>query len=154
MEKIIGEDENDERTKKVKERFDHYLAQQVDEGDADKTSAKDPRQEEPEQDVPEAPRVDHEEHQEEPLHCDIGSPMKTDIIDEDMGEDLEFLDDGPTGLSERRIQSPVRPPATKRKKNIHVGAGNQEEYRGRDERGRGRHARRLAPGEARGYEDR
>ena len=26
MEKIIGEDENDERTKKVKEKFDHDLA--------------------------------------------------------------------------------------------------------------------------------
>ena len=29
MEKIIGEDVNDDRTKKMKERFDHYLAQQV-----------------------------------------------------------------------------------------------------------------------------
>ena len=48
------------------------------------------------------------------------APMKTDIIDEDMGEELEFLDDGPNALSERRFQSPVRPPATKRKKNIHV----------------------------------
>jgi hypothetical protein len=46
--------------------------------------------------------------------------MKTDIIDEDMGEDVEFLDDGPNALSECRFQSPVRPPATKRKKNIHV----------------------------------
>ena len=36
MQKIIGEDETDERTKKVKERFDHYLAQQVDEGDMNK----------------------------------------------------------------------------------------------------------------------
>ena len=46
--------------------------------------------------------------------------MKTDIIDENMGEDVEFLDDGPNVLSERRFQSPTRPPATKRKKNIHV----------------------------------
>ena len=36
MEKIIGEDEADERTKKMKERFDHYLAQQVDDGDMNK----------------------------------------------------------------------------------------------------------------------
>ena len=46
--------------------------------------------------------------------------MKTDMIDENMGEELEFLDVGPNALSERRLQSLVRPPATKRKKNIHV----------------------------------
>ena len=54
------------------------------------------------------------------MHYDIGRPMKTDIIDGDMGEELEFLDDGPNAFSERRFQSPVRHPATKRKKNIHV----------------------------------
>ena len=36
MGKIIDEDETDERTKKLKERFDHDLAQQVDEGDVNK----------------------------------------------------------------------------------------------------------------------
>ena len=46
--------------------------------------------------------------------------MKTDVIDENMGEDVEFLDDGPNVLSERQCQSPTRPPATKHKKNIHV----------------------------------
>ena len=33
---------------------------------------------------------------------------------------MEVLDDGPNASSEQRFQSPVRPPATKRKKNIHV----------------------------------
>ena len=46
--------------------------------------------------------------------------MKTDIIGENMGKDVEFLDGGPNILSERQFQSPTRLPATKRKKNIHV----------------------------------
>ena len=33
---------------------------------------------------------------------------------------MEFLDDGPNVLSDCRFQSPTRPLATKRKKNIHV----------------------------------
>ena len=64
MEKIIGDDENDERTKKVKERFDHYLAQQVDEGDVNKKSANDPRHDMPDEAKTEIPRVDDEEHRE------------------------------------------------------------------------------------------
>ena len=43
MEKIIGEDETDERAKKTKERFDHYAAQQVAEGDENRVSAEDLR---------------------------------------------------------------------------------------------------------------
>ena len=35
-----------------------------------------------------------------------------------MGEEANELDDGPNITSERRFQSPVRAPATKRKKNI------------------------------------
>ena len=66
------------------------------------------------------PRVDSEERREEPLHYDIGSPMKTDIIDENIGEDVAFLDDDPNVLRGRQFQSPTRPPATMRKKNIHV----------------------------------
>ena len=49
MEKIIGEDGTDERTKKVKERFDHCLAQQVDEDDVSKRSANYPRHDMPEE---------------------------------------------------------------------------------------------------------
>ena len=44
MEKLIGEDETDDRAEKMKERFDHYLAQQVAEGDDRVGSAQDPRQ--------------------------------------------------------------------------------------------------------------
>ena len=61
MEKIIGEDETDERTKKVKERFDHYLAQQVDEGVVDKRSAIDPRHHMSEEMNTDIPRVDNEQ---------------------------------------------------------------------------------------------
>ena len=43
MEMIISEDETDERTKKMKERFDQYSAQQFDDGDLNKESAGDPR---------------------------------------------------------------------------------------------------------------
>ena len=119
MEKIIGEDENDERTKKVKERLDNDLAQQVDEGDVNKKSAIDPRHDMPDEVKAEQPRVDKEQQREEPLHYNIGSPMKTDNIDEDMGRSWNSSTTAPI-LSVRRFQSPVRPPATKRKKNIHV----------------------------------
>ena len=40
MEKIIGEDQTDERTKKMKDRFDHYVAQQVAEGDQKQSERK------------------------------------------------------------------------------------------------------------------
>ena len=54
------------------------------------------------------------------MHYDIGSPMKTDVREKNIGEDVGFLDDGPNVFIEWRFQSPTRPPATKRKKNIHV----------------------------------
>ena len=37
-----------------------------------------------------------------------------------MAQDADELDGGPNISSERRLKSPVRTPATKRKKNIHV----------------------------------
>ena len=85
MEKIIGEDETDERTKKVKERFDHYLAQKVAEGHVNQRSANYPRHDMPEDIPPDVPRDDSEDRRAEPLHYDIGSPMKTDVLDENMG---------------------------------------------------------------------
>ena len=103
MANIIGEDETDERTKKGKERFDQHVAQQVDEGDVSKRSAIDPRHDMPEEIRIDIPRVDRQERREEPLHYDMGSPMKTDIIDENMGEVVEFLDNGPNVVSERRF---------------------------------------------------
>ena len=120
MEKIIGEDETDERTKKMKDRFDHYVSQQMAEGDDNRVSAEDPR--------PDAPEVvpQHEPRDGEGGRCNvpeefhIGSPMKENGIDEDMVADDNELDDGLVTVSERRVKSPTRAPATKRKKTIHA----------------------------------
>ena len=62
METIICDDENVDRTKKMKERFDHYLAQQVAEGDEKKESAEDPRQQDVE---PISQEVPHEKDDEQ-----------------------------------------------------------------------------------------
>ena len=56
-EKNIGEDETDDRTKQVKDRFGLYLAQQADEGDVNKWSAIDPRHAMPEEIGPNILRV-------------------------------------------------------------------------------------------------
>ena len=85
MEKIIGEDETDERTKKMKDRFDHYVAQQVAEGDEDRVSAEDPRPDAPEVYPPHEPCDDGEGHRKEPEEFHLGSPMKENGIEEDMG---------------------------------------------------------------------
>jgi hypothetical protein len=118
MEKIIGEDVTDDRTKKMKERFDHYLAQQVAEGDERVESAQDPREDAPEQ-VPPEHRDLGEDHRGDPMEFNIGSPLKEEGGDDLMDQDADELDDGPNHLSERRLKSPVRAPPTKRKKNIH-----------------------------------
>ena len=120
MEKIIGEDETDERTKKTKARFHHYVAQQVAEGDGNRVSAEDPRPDAPEVAHPPEPRDEGGDRRKEPEEFHIGSPMKENGIDEDMGEDDNELDDGPVTASERRVKSPTRAPATKRKKTIHA----------------------------------
>ena len=39
MEKMIGEDKTDKRTKKMKDRFDKYVAQQVADGEENRVSA-------------------------------------------------------------------------------------------------------------------
>ena len=85
MEKIIGEDETDERTKKMKERFDHYAAQQVAEGGENRLSAEDPRPDAPEYVPPPEPLDDGDGRRKEPVEFNIGSPMKENGIDEDMG---------------------------------------------------------------------
>ena len=74
MEKIIGEDDTDERTKKMKDRFDHYLAQPVDDGDVSKGSAGDPRQDALEAVPPEELRDDDGGRRADPERYDIGSP--------------------------------------------------------------------------------
>ena len=40
--------------------------------------------------------------------------MKDESVDENIGKDADVLDDAANALSERRAQSPVRAPATKR----------------------------------------
>ena len=49
----------------------------------------------PEEINPDMTRADSEERRAEPLHYDFGSPMKTDVLDDHMEEDVEFLYDGP-----------------------------------------------------------
>ena len=85
MEKIIGEDETDDRTKKMKDRFDHDVAQQVAEVDENRVSAEDPQPDAPEVVPPHEPRDDGEGRRKEPKEFHIGSPMKENGIDEDMG---------------------------------------------------------------------
>ena len=46
--------------------------------------------------------------------------MKDDGFDDNMGEDANELDDGPNMFSKRRVKSPTRALATKRKKAIHA----------------------------------
>ena len=118
MEKIIGEDENDDRARKMKERFDHYLAQQVAEGDVRVESAQDPREDAPEP-VPPVQRDLDEDRRGDPMEYNIGSPPKGDGDDDLMDQDADELDDGPNHVSERRMTSPARAPPIKRKKNIH-----------------------------------
>ena len=112
MEKAIAEDVDDDRTRKAKESLDHYLAQQVEEGDVRQEREVDPRQDEPE------PAVQEEERVNEPERFDIGSPVKNKEQDKDMQEEVE-LDEGPSNVSERRIRTPVRPVATKRRRGVH-----------------------------------
>ena len=120
LEKMIGEDETDDRTKKMKERFDHYFVQQLAEGDDRVRCAQDPRQGAPEQ-IPQAePRDIDGGRRDEPEEFNIGSPAKDEGYDDLMDQDADELDDGPDISSDRRMKLPVRAPATKRKKNIRI----------------------------------
>ena len=47
----------------------------------------------------------------------IGTPAKND--DDDMGMEEDELEEGPNTVSERRIKSPERKPAVKRKVGVH-----------------------------------
>jgi hypothetical protein len=118
MEKMIGEDETDDRTRKMKERIDHDLAQQEAEGDDRVESAQDPRQDAQEQ----APHAEHRDlgggRRDDSEEFNIGSPGKYERADDLMDQDADELDDGPNISSERRMKSLVRAPATKGKKQI------------------------------------
>ena len=69
----------------MKERFDHYAAQQMAEGDEDRVSAEDPRPDAPEDVPPHEPRDDGDGRRLEPEEFNIGRPVKENGIDEDMG---------------------------------------------------------------------
>ena len=121
MEKVIAEDDTDERAKRSRERLDHYLAQRVEEGDDKRESAEDPRPGIDPQTPQDERRVDvREEKRDGPDEHYIGSPIKNDDFDEDMGDKEEELDDGPNSTSERRVKSPVRAPAVKRRREVHI----------------------------------
>ena len=114
IEEEIGADEADDRAKKVKERFYHYAAQEVEEGDV---HGKDPRQEvEPKEDA--APELAEEEAMDTGADkYDIGTPGKMSAEDEGLGSD-DFAD-GSNTTSDRRLHTPVRLVAVKRRGNIH-----------------------------------
>ena len=57
---------------------------------------------------------------DDPEKYNIGSPTRDDGGDDLMDQDADVLDDGPNNTSERRMKSPVRAQAVKRKKNIHI----------------------------------
>ena len=82
MEAAIEQDENNDRTKKAKERLEHYLAQRVEEGDDRVERADDPREKNevsPEQvqapATPEGERVE-DDNMNRPEEFNIGSPMQ------------------------------------------------------------------------------
>ena len=79
----IAGDENDDRTKKAKERLEHYLAQRVEEGDHGIERAEDPREDDvsmsPNKDedkVAPNPEEDKTEVVKGPERFEIGSPSK------------------------------------------------------------------------------
>ena len=106
MEQAIANDVNDDRTQKAKDRVDHYIAQQVAEGDVRKERGRDPRPEDRE------PAVQVDDEMGGPERFDIGSPAKAGLIE------AEF-DDGPINIGERRLHTPVPAPPTKRRSAIH-----------------------------------
>ena len=122
IEQAIAKDVGDERSNKAKERIDHYIAQRVEAGDEDRSAQEvnDPRGSEP------TPAADEE--RSAPQEFDIGCPGKEVRMD-----GADDLDDGPIAVSERRFRTPVRAPLVKRKKNIHDGAGHEEDHHRRDE---------------------
>ena len=101
MEQDIANDEIDDRTQKAKGRVDHYIAQQVAEGDVREEREGDPRPESP------GPAAQADDDMGGPERFDIGSPAKAGPIE-------AKLDDGPNNNSEKRLHTPVRAPPAKR----------------------------------------
>ena len=112
LEQAIAGDGDDDRQKKVKERLDHYTAE-LNKEEEEKERVKDPRTEEP-MEVQEVPKVQEKEELVGPERFLIGSPEKG--VKED---DSQEFDDGPTSVSERKVRTPMRNSAPKRKESIH-----------------------------------
>ena len=120
MEKAIAEDKEDDRTKKAKERADHYMyvktAPENEPRAKNDEGADDPhRESEPNQ--PPATPVSQKSAEQARAEFDIGTPGRT--INDDMNIDGDELDEGPNIASEKRVKTPVRAPATKRKIGVH-----------------------------------
>ena len=117
LEKAIADDESDDRTKKAKDRADHYLGQQV---EPDARDGGDPRPEgEPSFEVATPLKKSDHDTSADPAReeFDIGTPGR--VSEDGMAIEEEELEDGPNAVSERRIQTPVRAPPTKRRVGVH-----------------------------------
>ena len=85
IEEAIGADKNDDRAKKVKERFDHYAAQQVEEGHV---RGEDPREKnEPKEDAAPEPAEEEAAMDDGAEKYDIGTPGKMEADEEGLGSD-------------------------------------------------------------------
>ena len=124
----IGKDENDGRTKKVQERHDHFAATKVAEGDSAKEQVNDPRSDNRAQD--EAAHEDGGRHaNEDAMDADPSTPsgkknpstvnfeIHTPVTSHHEEDELV---DAPGSSSDRRVLTPARKPAVKRKENIHT----------------------------------
>ena len=126
IEKAIAEDETDDRTRKAKERADHHMYQRTKADNEEEKRAEDPRPE----GEPNPSSASSGQQQQKPIgepttpaktadggeRFLIGTPGRPD---DDMGVQQDELEEGPNVVSERRLQSPARAPATKRKVGIH-----------------------------------
>ena len=112
IEERISEDKSDDRAEKAKERIEHFISQKIADGDQ-KAERDDPQLNEPniiEQDAPEGVN-------DAPMETERFEIFSPGRAGRDAPEDE--LEDGPTGVSERRLHSPVRAPPVKRRNTTH-----------------------------------
>ena len=114
LEQKIAEDPGDSRAQKAKDRIDHYVAQTTFPEERIEVEREDPREKEPDHDAQEIPKAS-EDIQMQAEQYDIGSPVR-----ERRDPHEDELEDGPTGVSERRVATPVRPTPVKRRKAVHI----------------------------------
>ena len=79
-----------------------------------------PRQEDEPKPVPATPINEPEiEESADQARAEFDTGTAGRPIDDDMGVDQEELEEGPNVANEQRVQTPSRPPATKRKVGVH-----------------------------------